>query len=143
MALKDAPNHELGLVAISGPQTVSDPLWNGATVSYWGMADLVSGSGSQKGYFINPHANGDTDQGTFEGTITTAGGAVTLGGAWKYSGGTGAFTGLTGGGTYNGRMTSPTEVDMRWAHINWTRNKPTPDGRASVSRLGSNGTGGA
>jgi hypothetical protein len=114
MALKDAPNHELGLVAISGPQTVSDPLWNGATVSYWGMADLVSGSGSQKGYFINQHANGDTDQGTFEGTITTAGGAVTLGGTWKYSVGTGAFTGLTGGGTYSGRMTSPIEVDMQW-----------------------------
>jgi hypothetical protein len=50
MALEDVPNHELSLVEISGPQTASDPLWNGAAVSYWGMADLVSGSGTQKGY---------------------------------------------------------------------------------------------
>jgi hypothetical protein len=29
----DVPNHELGLVMISGPQTVSDPLWTGSMVS--------------------------------------------------------------------------------------------------------------
>jgi hypothetical protein len=76
-------------VEISGPQTTSDPLWNGATVSYWGMADLVSGNGTQRGYFINQHANGDTDRGTFECAITTTGDAVTLEGTWKFSGGTG------------------------------------------------------
>jgi hypothetical protein len=116
-AAKDVPNHELGLVEISGPQTASDPLWNGATVSYWGIADLVSGSGTQKGYFINRHANGDTDHGTFEGTITTAGGAVTPEGTWKFSGGTGALAGLSGGGTYRGLMPSPTEVEMRWEGV--------------------------
>jgi hypothetical protein len=114
MALKDVPNHELSLVEISGPQTASDPLWNGATVSYWGMADVVSGSGTQKGYFINQHANGDTDRGTFECTVTTAGGAVTLEGTWRFSGGTGALTGLSGSGTFRGRMTSPTEVETSW-----------------------------
>jgi hypothetical protein len=112
--VKDVPHHELGLVEISGPQTASDPLWNGATVSYWGMADLVSGSGTQKGYFINQHANGDIDRGTFDGTIATAGNVVTIEGTWRYSGGTGALTGLSGGGTYKGVMTSPTEVETSW-----------------------------
>ena len=26
----------MNLVEVSGPQTSSDPLWNGATVMYWG-----------------------------------------------------------------------------------------------------------
>jgi hypothetical protein len=78
------------------------------------MADLVSGNGSQKGYYINQRANGDTDRGTFECTITSAGGAVTLEGTWKSSGGTGALAGVSGGGTFRGRMTSPTEVETKW-----------------------------
>jgi hypothetical protein len=78
------------------------------------MADLVSGSGTQKGYFINQHANGDTDQGTFECSVATAGGAVTLEGTWKFSGGTGALTGLSGSGAFRGRMTSPTVVETSW-----------------------------
>jgi hypothetical protein len=114
MALKDVPDHELGLVEISGPQTSSDPLWNGATVSYWGLADLMSGSGTQKGYFINRRANGDTDQGTFDGKITTAGNVVTIEGTYKNTGGTGALAGLSGAGTYKGVMTSPTQVETTW-----------------------------
>jgi hypothetical protein len=101
-------------VQISGPQTVSDPLWNGATVSYTGMADLVSGSGTQTGYYVNQHPNGDTDYGTFEARITTAGSAVTLEGTWKSTGGTGAFAGITGSGTYKGVMASPAEVETKW-----------------------------
>jgi hypothetical protein len=34
-------------------------------------------------------------------------------GTWKYVDGTGIFQGLKGGGTYKGRMTSPTEVEIR------------------------------
>ena len=113
VSLKDVPNHELSLVEIGGPQTASDPLWAGSTVLYWGMSDLVSGSGAQTGYFMNRHANGDTDRGTFEAKITSAAGVVTLDGTWKFAGGTGAFSGLSGGGTFKGRMTSPTEVETR------------------------------
>jgi hypothetical protein len=113
-AVKDVPNHELSLVQISGAQTVSDPRWNGAHVSYCAMADLVSGSGTQTGYFINQHPDGDTDYGTFEARITTAGGAVSQEGTWKFAGGTGAFSRITGNGTFKGVMTSPTEVDTKW-----------------------------
>jgi hypothetical protein len=110
----DAPNHELSLMQVSGPQTVSDPLWNGAKVWYTGIADLVSGNGTQTGYFVNQHPNGDIDHGTFEARITTDGGAAKLEGTWKSTGGTGAFAGITASGTYKGVMVSPSEVDTKW-----------------------------
>jgi hypothetical protein len=50
----------------------------------------------------------------FEGKVKTAGGQVTIEGKWKYVDGTGLFKGVTGGGTYKGRMTSPTEVENTW-----------------------------
>jgi hypothetical protein len=108
--VKDVPNHELSLVQIIGPQTVSDPRWKDAVVSYYGMADLVSGSGPQTGYYMNQHPDGDTDYGTFKATIS----GNTLKGTWKSSGGTGAFKGMTGSGTFSGVMTSPTEVETKW-----------------------------
>jgi len=37
-----------------------------------------------------------------------------MAGTWKYSGGTGAFANISGGGTYKGRITSPTEVETGW-----------------------------
>lgn len=114
VSLQDAPDHEMSVIEVSGPQTASDPLWSGATVFYWGAADLVAGTGSQTGYFMNRHPNGDVDRGTFQGKITTAAGVVTMEGGWQYSGGTGAFSGITGGGTYKGRITSPTEVQVNW-----------------------------
>jgi hypothetical protein len=110
----DVSNHDLSLVQISGPQTVSDPLWKDAIVSYYGMADLVSGNGTQTGYFVNQHPDGDTDHGTFHAKITTAANGVTLEGTWEHTGGTGKFAKLTGKGTYKGVMTSPTEVKTDW-----------------------------
>jgi hypothetical protein len=35
-------------------------------------------------------------------------------GTWAFSGGTGKFTGITGQGTYQGRMPSANEVEMSW-----------------------------
>jgi hypothetical protein len=114
LAVKDEPGHEVGIMEVTGPQVSSDPLWNGATVSYWGIADLVGGNGTQTGYFMNRHVNGDIDHGTFEARVTTEGNAVTMQGTWKLVGGTGQFARLSGSGTYTGRMTSPTEVETSW-----------------------------
>ena len=114
VSLQDTQNHEMNLIEVTGPQSSSDPLWSDATVSYWGAADLIAGTGTQTGYFINRHPNGDIDRGTFEGKITTAAGVTTMEGSWRYSGGTGKFSGISGGGTYKGRITSPTEVQVTW-----------------------------
>src|SRR5215831_7299122 len=114
IALKDTPGHEMSLIEINGPQKSSDPRWNGSTVSYWGISDLTAGNGTQTGYFMNTRANGDIDRGTFTARVTTADGATTMEGTWKHSGGTGAFSKITGNGTYKGRITSPSEVEVSW-----------------------------
>jgi hypothetical protein len=113
-SMPDRENHALGLVEIGGTQTSTDAQWQGAAITYWGTADLVDGSGIQRGYFLNVHADGGRDYGSFEGKITTAGEQVTLGGTWQYSGGTGKFKGITGHGTYHGRMVSPTAAQVDW-----------------------------
>ena len=110
----DMPNHEVRLATISGIQKTSDPNWNDSRITYCDMSDLTAGSGPHHGYFTNMHANGDRDFGTFEGTVKTAAGQTTIEGTWKYIDGTGQFKGITGGGTYKGRLTSSTEVENAW-----------------------------
>jgi hypothetical protein len=114
VAVRDEPGHEIGVVEITGLQVSTDPLWNGATVLYWGISDLTGGNGTQTGYFMNRHANGDIDRGTFEARVTTKDGALTMRGSWKLVGGTGQFSRVSGSGTYTGRITSPTEVETSW-----------------------------
>jgi hypothetical protein len=71
VSLHDASDHDMNLMQVSGLQKSSDPDWNNARITYWGTADLLAGSGPQRGYFVNEHADGDRDLGTFEGKITT------------------------------------------------------------------------
>jgi hypothetical protein len=114
VSLEDVPNHEMHLATITGLQKSSDDNWKDSRITYWDVSDLVGGNGTQRGYFVNVHANGDRDIGTFEGKVKAAGGQVTIEGTWKYADGTGQFKGIAGGGTYKGRMTSPTEVENTW-----------------------------
>ena len=74
IALEDIPNHDLNLLEVRGVQKTSDDNWKDAKITYWGTADLVDGNGPQRGYFVDVHANGDRDIGTFEGKVKTAGG---------------------------------------------------------------------
>lgn len=55
----------------------------------------MAGNGPQRGYFVNEHADGDRDFGTFEGKISTAGGQVTIEGSWKFVDGTGKYKTIT------------------------------------------------
>jgi hypothetical protein len=114
ISLPDVSNHDLNLMEVRGVQKSTDHNWDNAKITYWGTADLIAGNGPQQGYFVNEHGDGDRDFGTFEGKIVTTGGQVTIEGTWKYTDGTGNFQGLTGGGPYKGRMTSPTEVENTW-----------------------------
>jgi hypothetical protein len=79
----------MSLGEVFGQQTTDDPNWQGVTITYWGSADLINGTGPQTGHWVNNHPNGDQDFGTFEGQITTSGGQTTMEGAWQYTGGTG------------------------------------------------------
>jgi hypothetical protein len=113
-SLRDQPNHQLQAAEVAGAQRSSDPDWNDTRMTYWGTTDHHSGNGTQHGYFINERPGGERDWGTFEGTLASAGNAVTIAGTYTYTGGSGKFNGITGKGTYRGRMISPTEVEMDW-----------------------------
>ncbi len=113
-AMPDVANHELSLIEIRGKQTCTDPKWNDAAITYWGMLDLTSGNGGQQGYFLNEHADGDRDWGSFESKVTTSGEQTTLDGTWQITGGSGNFQGISGRGTFKGQMTSATEIATEW-----------------------------
>jgi len=114
VALTDREGHSLGLVEVEGRQKSSDPLWNDAQITYWGTADLVAGNGSQRGYWINIHTDGDRDWGTFEGRITASGQQVSMEGTFKFTGGTGKFKGISGAGKYKGHFPSAVDVVNDW-----------------------------
>ena len=72
ISLADISGHELQTVEITGPQSSTDANWNGARVTYWGVSDLISGNGTQRGYYINERADGSHDWGTFEGKVAAS-----------------------------------------------------------------------
>ena len=112
--LTDQPNHELSIAEVSGTQKSADPLWDNSSITYWGATDLLDGTGSQRGYFNNVHPDGGRDCGTFEGRVTTAGGAMTVEGTFRFTGGDGEYRGITGGGKFKTVMKSETELEASW-----------------------------
>ncbi len=114
ITLSDQSNHELNLAEIGGTQETSDEKWNNAAITYWGTSDVVDGKGSQSGYFVNDHGADGRDWGTFEGKVASSGAEMTVEGTWQYTGGDGKFKGITGGGKFTTRMTSPREVQGTW-----------------------------
>jgi hypothetical protein len=114
VGLTDQPNHDMSLGEVIGTQKSSDARWNGGAISYWGVTDLLEGKGTQTGYFTTDHGNAGRDFGTFEGKVTTSGGQFSVEGSWKFTGGTGEFKELAGGGTFKTKLTSPTDIDCSW-----------------------------
>jgi hypothetical protein len=114
MPLNDQPNHELAIAEVSGTQKSPDPLWNDSKITYWGITDLLDGNGTQTGYFNDVHPDGGRDYGTFEGKVTAIGGSMTVEGTFKFTGGDGAYTGITGGGNFKTVAKSETEVEATW-----------------------------
>lgn len=107
-------DHQVSFAEITGPQSVNDPNWKNSKVTYSVSSDLTRGNGRQRGYFVNERPNGDCDCGVCEAKVTTVNGQVMMEGTWKFTHGKGMFDGIQGGGTFKGRMTSPTEVDIAW-----------------------------
>lgn len=114
MPVDDQPNHQLGIGEVNGLQSSPDPLWNNAKIAYWAITDLVDGKGTQNGYFNDVHPDGGRDYGTFEGKVTSAGGAITVEGTFTFTGGDGLYKGITGGGTFKTVAKSETEVEATW-----------------------------
>jgi len=110
----DQPNHQLQIAEIHATQKSPDPNWNNSQLIYHGVTDLVAGIGTQHGYYVNEHADGDRDCGAFEGKVTMAGDQAMIDGTFTFTSGTGKFKGIRGNGNFKGRQISPTEIEMNW-----------------------------
>ncbi len=83
-------------------------------MTFWGTRDIQSGRGTERGYFVNEHPGGDRCWGSLEGTVVQTETSLTAEGTFRFTGGSGKLTGITGRGTYRGRMTSPLTVETEW-----------------------------
>ena len=113
LGIEDEQNHELSLAQVRGPQTSPDPRWDGAVITYSAHIELIGPHGTQRGYFVNSHKDGDTDFGSFEGEIAPEGDGVGCQGTWKFTGGTGRYQGITGNGSFRMRL-SGKSVQTTW-----------------------------
>ena len=111
---RDQPNHSLGVAEVRGTQSSADPRWNNCPITYWATTDMRGAQGVQNGYFLNDHGAAGQDRGSFEGTVSIAGGEVAVEGTWQYTGGAGDFADITGGGTFKVKLTSTTTVEASW-----------------------------
>ena len=114
LPLNDQSNHLLAIAEVNGTQRSPDPLWDNSQITYWGSNDLINGEGRQSGYFNNVHPDGGRDFGTFEGKVSTAAGTITVEGTFKFTGGDGQYSGITGGGTFQTVTKLETEVEATW-----------------------------
>jgi hypothetical protein len=114
ISLNDEPNHSLGVAEVRGTQGSSDPKWNQSSITYWGTTDMQGLQGVQRGYFLNDHGAAGQDHGTFEGAVSIQGDELVVEGKWQFTGGEGEFAGITGGGTFKTRLTSPMTVEGEW-----------------------------
>jgi hypothetical protein len=114
ISAQDQPNHSLNVSQVTGKQSSADAKWNNSTIDYWATIDLTGTEGVQRGYFVNEHGTAGLDRGTFEGKVSVVAGQLGVEGKWQYTGGEGSFAGITGGGTFKMKATSPTDVVCDW-----------------------------
>ena len=105
----DKPEHELTLATIQEVDYSSDPDFNNVQVTAIGFSDYVAGNGNHWGHRVITHPNGDKTSMSYEGTTKTMMKSdgppeTTFEGKWRYTGGTGKFKGIIGGGTYKGEL---------------------------------------
>jgi hypothetical protein len=114
VSVPDQTDHSLGLAEVTGTQRSTDPKWDDSAIKYWATTDVIGSRGIQRGYFVNEHRSEGLDRGTFEGQVSVAAGQPVVEGKWQYTGGEGSFAGITGGGTFKTKLTSPTTLEATW-----------------------------
>lgn len=90
----------------------------GAQVINYSMGDIVKGNGQQRGY-IKISKGEDGAIAKWEHNLVTVMSAdeqrsTSFEGKFTYTGGTGIYAGIKGGGTFKGQFTSPTEYVVNW-----------------------------
>jgi hypothetical protein len=76
------------------------------------ISDLINGNGTQRGYTVTIHKDGDKSFSKSQGKVTTVMSEgkmplVTFEGTWEFTGGTGKWANVQGKGTYKGRFIGP------------------------------------
>jgi hypothetical protein len=106
----DNPQHEITLTSRRDVWQSADPDWNNVQMHLVSYSDYTAGTGAHRGNVVRVHPNGDKTFHAYEGmtkTVPKPEGSpeVTFEGRLWFTGGTGKFTGITGGGTYKGQVT--------------------------------------
>ena len=101
----DDPNHSITQIVGAQRTTSNNADWNNTQLIFYEHDDFVGGTGPQRGYATHTHANGDKSYFNYEGTakmMAKDGGdwEQTWDGRFTWTGGTGKFKTLKGGGTY-------------------------------------------
>jgi hypothetical protein len=101
----DKSGHELVQAVRTDMTSGADSDWNETSVTNYGQADLVDGSGTVSGYAVRTHKNGDKTYYRYEGKVRATGTGSTketVGeGTVELIGGTGKFANARGNGTYS------------------------------------------
>ena len=98
--------------------TGSTKYMQGAAVINREIANLVQGNGPHSGY-ITLAQGSDTTMSQWQGKVVTTVDAnnqpsTRFEGKWMMMKGTGKYQGITGSGTYDGQIISPTEYTLTW-----------------------------
>ena len=77
-----------------------------------GMSDLIKGNGTHHGYYKGTDKDGHVYFSKWQGNVTTTMSPegrplVKYAGTWSYTGGTGKWENVEGGGTYKGQFIGP------------------------------------
>lgn len=105
------PSQTVTMVQRVEPNHSNIPGCESMQVTTVAITEAVAGTGTVKGYRTSLCRDGDKTYATYDGTLKTVprqGGPpeITVRGAWQYTGGTGRYEGIVGGGTYKGQLTS-------------------------------------
>ena len=114
IAVPDQPGHMLMLAEAVGTQKSSDPHFDLASLLYASVTELNGSAGTQRGYYVNTHPDGDADSGAFEGNVTVENGLLVVRGTYQQTAGTGKFKGSSGSGSFTTRFTSATDVEVAY-----------------------------
>ena len=119
-AVADTDGHNLSLQIYTGTNasTGEADFMSGATSRNVSFSDLVMGTGTHRGY-VEFDKDGSKTFSSFEGKITTVVGAdgkadTSFKGTFTFTGGTGQFVGITGGGTYKGQFNDAGQLVADW-----------------------------
>jgi hypothetical protein len=107
----DVPKHQISQYVRITSITYSDPDMEPSENIEYGQSDSVAGNGSHRGYSVNTHKNGDKAYNKWEGshkTIVKEDGEweMNYDGKFQFTGGTGKFKNVKGGGVYKGTITA-------------------------------------